>query len=1051
MTLLSLYSIIQFEIEEAEKKLKSPPHLDGGLFREKTAVKTAWKLQLLFWKTAKTIVRFFALLFGDSSENFLIFTKLGKDSVFVCNNSYCQYKRFQKGVRFFTKTAFAMVLICTVTATSILYFFMPGKPFSFAATFTWIQTDWSGGADGGVYPNHTFNQSGWTKYSEKDANADVSTVGEAKISSTSSSTIDTSTADFNAGSNSSTTVSDSNVKLELVRMADISTSGATDLSVSENCTAVEGTLNNGKCDWTPSNGSSISGRYYNVGTFTITSGYTVNITAYNGSTGGKLEIHADTVNIAGTLNGDAKGYLGGAGGAAGGSAGSQGKGLSNNTIYGGSYGSSGGSGGAGSTYGGTTGGTGGTSQGNTYGTSDGTDIDMGGGGGGGGGRATTACCSIPDATSGNAGGGSVYFYTTNNITASGNITVNGGTGGNGGYVVDGSGTAGGGGGGSGAAGGGILLNGDNIIVSGVLTANRGAGGSRGGCYGAYCDGSEPYGSNGSTGGSGRVKLFYYSSLGTTGSTITATGYNTSYSGCNSGSIYCTGSVTYYSSGTFTSRIIDTGQKNTSWGNTSWTTTQPSSATQIVLKARTSNSATMTGATAFSSCNAIATVTITNATGSAALAGNNCVSAGDRYIQYEAALSTTDATITPVLSDVTINYTYYSTSQTLTSSAYNTQSSANILSKIQWAENLPSNTDVKFQVRTAPDVAGAPGTWSDWCGPDNGGAGCSTTTYFTDPTGDEIVDADFKDGAGDQWVQYKIWFESDGANTPTVSDFTLTYVVNASPVVSNVTASQGTDGIISISYDLSDEDNSSFAVSALADIGVTLNEELTSSDATAITVSNASFLPSSGTIQIDNEQISYTSKSGNNLQGTVTRGANNTEALSHSSGTAVWIKGSTVSGNVGASQTAGTGKSISWTIKTDLNGVYYAASKIRVSANDGNAANQVGNGDSIAFTLDTKDPVPGANPILIDAALGLSLTTLALDAADDTALEMKISNNADLSADGVNTNSGTWISYASTKSWILSANPDTVYAQFKDSKGNTTAIQSLGSLPIRNTL
>jgi len=44
------------------------------------------RLQLLFYQSLKVVVRVFALIFGDSSENFLIFTKLGKDSVFVCNN-----------------------------------------------------------------------------------------------------------------------------------------------------------------------------------------------------------------------------------------------------------------------------------------------------------------------------------------------------------------------------------------------------------------------------------------------------------------------------------------------------------------------------------------------------------------------------------------------------------------------------------------------------------------------------------------------------------------------------------------------------------------------------------------------------------------------------------------------------------------------------------------------------------------------------------------------------------------------------------------------------
>ena len=103
------------------------------------------KLRLLFWKTAKVVVRFFALLFEDSSNNFLIFTRLDKDSVFVCNNSFCNsplerglgvcYKRFQKKVRFYSKTAFVGILICTIITTSVLYLFLPGKPSSFAKTY----------------------------------------------------------------------------------------------------------------------------------------------------------------------------------------------------------------------------------------------------------------------------------------------------------------------------------------------------------------------------------------------------------------------------------------------------------------------------------------------------------------------------------------------------------------------------------------------------------------------------------------------------------------------------------------------------------------------------------------------------------------------------------------------------------------------------------------------------------------------------------------------------------------------------------------------------
>ena len=94
MSILSLYSKIQLKIGKAEGEIKLPPCLDRGFSREKPPsrrrriVRVAWKLQLLFWKTAKVIVRFFALIFGDSSENYLVFTRVNKDSVLVCNNSY---------------------------------------------------------------------------------------------------------------------------------------------------------------------------------------------------------------------------------------------------------------------------------------------------------------------------------------------------------------------------------------------------------------------------------------------------------------------------------------------------------------------------------------------------------------------------------------------------------------------------------------------------------------------------------------------------------------------------------------------------------------------------------------------------------------------------------------------------------------------------------------------------------------------------------------------------------------------------------------------------
>ncbi len=223
MNILSLYSKIQLKIEKAEEKIKLLSCLDRGLSRKKTAVKTAVETRLiasllLFYKTLKTIIRFFALLFNDSSENFLMFaSEMGykaksRDAInrvstepaitFVCNNSFCQYKKFQKRVRFYSKTAFAGILICTIITSSVLYFMMPGKDFIKAATYSWNQSDWITGADIAAIATHTLNQTGWSKFYSKDANVNVGTAGEVKLTSTTSTIVDTDDADFNAGTQS---------------------------------------------------------------------------------------------------------------------------------------------------------------------------------------------------------------------------------------------------------------------------------------------------------------------------------------------------------------------------------------------------------------------------------------------------------------------------------------------------------------------------------------------------------------------------------------------------------------------------------------------------------------------------------------------------------------------------------------------------------------------------------------------------------------------------------------------------------------------------------
>lgn len=102
---------------------------------------------------------------------------------------------------------------------------------------------------------------------------------------------------------------------------------------------------------------------------------------------------------------------------------------------------------------------------------------------------------------------------------------------------------------------------------------------------------------------------------------------------------------YASTGTLTSAIYDPGYGG-EWGTISYTTTL---SPNVTVKVRTSNSASMSGATAFSSCPAI--------TSGADISGNSCVSDGHRYIQYQVSM-TPNSGDTPVFSNFTLNYAAY---------------------------------------------------------------------------------------------------------------------------------------------------------------------------------------------------------------------------------------------------------------------------------------------------------------------------------------------------------------------------------------------------------
>ncbi len=245
-----------------------------------------------------------------------------------------------------------------------------------------------------------------------------------------------------------------------------------------NYTACSGTDHAGS-DWTPANGSTISGDHCNVANFTIVSGYTVYISA-----GSSLRVFSQDANIAGILNANGKGYS------------ADGPGVGTSGTYSGGGGGYGGAGGAGYPY---QGGSrpGGISYGlltapTDLGSSGGAVKSPGGSGGGAvflrisnslsiNGTITTNGTSPSDASNDHPGGGSggSIYIIVNSLSGTGSLTANGG---------NGAGAKGGGGG-----GGRIAVYYSDSIFSGNLQAYSGTGYYPGGAGTIFYKRSGEYG------------------------------------------------------------------------------------------------------------------------------------------------------------------------------------------------------------------------------------------------------------------------------------------------------------------------------------------------------------------------------------------------------------------------------------------------------------------------------------------------------------------------------------------------------------------------------
>ena len=67
---------------------------------------------------------------------------------------------------------------------------------TYAATYGFVQTDWSGGASTTVFATHATNQSGWTYYYSKDSSITTAVPGEVSLVLNTNTSTDTTDSDF---------------------------------------------------------------------------------------------------------------------------------------------------------------------------------------------------------------------------------------------------------------------------------------------------------------------------------------------------------------------------------------------------------------------------------------------------------------------------------------------------------------------------------------------------------------------------------------------------------------------------------------------------------------------------------------------------------------------------------------------------------------------------------------------------------------------------------------------------------------------------------------
>lgn len=186
--------IIELIVKKYDRSLSRTKRMEAD-FQSEGKKDPGFAFRLLRSRIKENFLEFLIVIIADPAESFIVLKK--RDEFAVCNVSYVEYRLYSRKMKLLSLGGMSSVLFATLMVSFIVSFIMPNFQ-ALAATFSWSQTNWNGGTDGGTYPNHTSNRTGWTLYSSGGVTVDASqngvlTTGGAAV------IVGNTDADFNQG------------------------------------------------------------------------------------------------------------------------------------------------------------------------------------------------------------------------------------------------------------------------------------------------------------------------------------------------------------------------------------------------------------------------------------------------------------------------------------------------------------------------------------------------------------------------------------------------------------------------------------------------------------------------------------------------------------------------------------------------------------------------------------------------------------------------------------------------------------------------------------